>query len=143
MWISKMKYKELVGRLNKLEEKVSKFSPYTAERLNECRDDINDIRRIMNNSKFGEITHMSFFEKQIFGYKTGREIDPSYTYIYKDFKEYKITGLYLSNPIFTVDENNNNLLHVKDKYTYDGENKKEVDMEFLIDLRNQTFIKTK
>ena len=143
MWISKMKYKELVGRLNKLEEKVSKFSPYTVERLNECRDDINDIRRIMNNSKFGEITHMSFFKKRVFEYGTGMEIDPSYTYIYKDFKEYKITGLYLSNPIFTVDENNNNLLHVKDKYIYDGENKKEVDMEFLIDLRNQTFIKTK
>ena len=143
MWISKKKYDELIGRIDVLEKRISKFGPHGAERLDKCRDDINDIRRIMNNSKFGEITHMSFFEKRLFEYETGREIDPSYTYIYKDFKEYKITGLCLLNPIFTVDENNNNLLHVKDKYIYDGENKKEVDMEFLIDLHNQTFIKTK
>ena len=50
----------------------------------------------------------------------------------------------LYEPIFTVDENNNNLIYVKDKcYVYDGEVKKEANIEFIVDLQNQTFIRTK
>ena len=51
MWISKKKYEELVCRLNRLERKVSNMP----EELNKCRDDINDIQRVMEESKLGEI----------------------------------------------------------------------------------------
>ena len=46
MWISKKKYEELVGRLNKIEGKVSNMP----EKLNKCRDDINGIQRVMEAS---------------------------------------------------------------------------------------------
>ena len=66
MWISKKKYDELISRLNKLEGKASKFGNYMPEKLDKCRDDINDIQRVMENSKLGEITHKSIFNKSIF-----------------------------------------------------------------------------
>lgn len=144
MWISKKKYEELVGRIDVLEKRISKFGSNGPEKLDKCRDDINNIQRIMDNSKFGEIMHISNWGSLLFEYETGNTINNHYTYIYKDFKEYKINGLYLYKPIFTVDENNNDLIHVKDTcYVYDGEKKKETDIEFLIDLQNQTFIRTK
>ena len=89
---------------------------------------------------------MAFNElwKQVFECQIGRKICTNYTYIYKDLKEYKIDGLCLHKPIFTVDENNNNLIYVKDKYyVYDGEDKKETNIEFIVDLQKQTFIRTK
>lgn len=145
MWISKKKYDKLIDRIDDLEERTSKFSPYGPKWFDHCRDDINDIQRVMKNSKLGEITYESFFNKTIFGSPLEKyDKSKNYTYIYKDFKEYKINGLYLYKPIFTLDENNSDLIHVKDIcYVYDGEKKKETDIEFLIDLQNQTFIRTK
>ena len=64
MWISKKKYEELVGRIDVIEKRISKFGPHGAERLDKCRDDIDDIQRVMENSKFGEITHESIFNKK-------------------------------------------------------------------------------
>ena len=72
----------------------------------------------MEKSKLGEITYKSIFDKTalFFPYE---EYDKSkdsknYTLIYKDFKEYKICGLYLNKPQFEIDEKDNNLIHVKD-----------------------------
>lgn len=68
MWISKKKYEELVGRIDVLEERTSKFKPHDVERLNKCRDDINDIQRVMEKSKLGEITYKSIFDKMHFSF---------------------------------------------------------------------------
>lgn len=144
MWINKKKYEELIKRINTIEEKTSKFSPYGPKWFDHCRDDINDIQRVMKNSKSGEITY-TCYEGQLYINKIGEYVrENAYTYIYSDFKEYKIDGLYLSKPNFAVDDNNNNLIHVKDVYyIYDGEDKRKTDIEFIIDLQNQTFIRTK
>ena len=144
MWISKKKYEELIKRINTIEEKTSKFTPYGPKWFDHCRDDINNIQRVMKNSKSGEITY-TCYEGQLYINKIGEYVrENAYTYIYSDFKEYKIDGLYLSKPNFAVDDNNNNLIHVKDVYyIYDGEDKRKTDIEFIIDLQNQTFIRTK
>ncbi len=135
MWISKKKYDELVGRLNRLERKVSNMP----EELNKCRDDINDIQRVMEESKLGEITYKSILDTTIFFLSYDKS--KNYTLIYKDFKEYKICGLYLNKPQFEIDEKDNNLIHVKDNIKQlDGTIKVE---EYIVDLQNQTFIRTK
>lgn len=141
MWISKKKYDELISRLNKLEGKASKFGNYMPEKLDKCRDDINDIQRVMENSKLGEITHKSIFNKSIFVPYEKYDKSKSYTLIYKGFKEYKITGLYLFKPQFETDEKDNNLIHVKDKIKQLDETVKVE--EYIVDLQNQTFIRTK
>lgn len=145
MWISKKKYEELVGRLDKLEGKVSRYGNYIPEKLDKCRDDISDIQRIMENSKLGEITHKSIFNKTTLFFPF-EECDKSkdskiFTLIYKDFKEYKIAGLYLNKPQFEIDEKDNNLIHIKDYIkNLDKTTKAE---EYIVDLQNQTFIRTK
>lgn len=152
MWISKKKYDELINRIDELinrinviEERTSKFIPYGPKWLDHCRGDINDIQRIMENSKLGEITYKSIFNKTafLFPYEKYDKFEDSkdYTLIYKDFKEYKIVGLYLNKPQFEIDEKDNNLIHVKD-------NVKNLDntikvKEYIVDLQNQTFIRTK
>lgn len=136
MWISKKKYEELVCRLNSLERKVSNMP----EELNKCRDDINDIQRVMEESKLGEITYKSIFDKTALFFSKSKD-SKNYTLIYKDFKEYKICGLYLNKPQFEIDEKDNNLIHVKDyiKNLDETINVK----EYIVDLQNQTFIRTK
>nr|DAX89609.1 MAG TPA: hypothetical protein [Caudoviricetes sp.] len=136
MWISKKKYEELVCRLNRLERKVSNMP----EELNKCRDDINDIQRVMEESKLGEITYKSIFDKTALFFSKSKD-SKNYTLIYKDFKEYKICGLYLNKPQFEIDEKDNNLIHVKDyiKNLDETINVK----EYIVDLQNQTFIRTK
>ncbi len=136
MWISKKKYEELVCRLNRLERKVSNMP----EELNKCRDDINDIQRVMEESKLEEITYKSILDKTALFFSKSKNYK-NYTLIYKDFKEYKIVGLYLNKPQFEIDEKDNNLIHVKD-------NIKQLDRtikveEYIVDLQNQTFIRTK
>ncbi len=141
MWISKKKYEELINRINVIEERTSKFTPYGPKWLDKCRDDINDIQRVMENSKLGEITHKSIFNKSIFVPYEKYDKSKSYTLIYKGFKEYKITGLYLFKPQFETDEKNNNLIHVKDYIKNLDETTKV--KEYIVDLQNQTFIRTK
>lgn len=136
MWISKKKYEELVCRLNRLERKVSNMP----EELNKCRDDINDIQRVMEESKLGEITYKSIFDKTALFFSKSKD-SKNYTLIYKDFKEYKICGLYLNKPQFEIDEKDNNLIHVKD-YIKNLDEKINV-KEYIVDLQNQTFIRTK
>lgn len=144
MWISKKKYNKLIERIDVLEKRISKFGSYGAERLDKCRDDINNIQRVMEKSKLNGITYMSKFEVAVIQYGIGENNIKGCTYIYKDLKEYKIDGLYLTKPVFTVDDNNNNLIHAKDvQYIHDGENQRKENVEFLIDLQNQTFIRTK
>lgn len=151
MWISKKKYDELINRIDELinrinviEERTSKFIPYGPEWLDQCRDDINNIQRIMENSKLGEITHTSIFNKKafLFSYeKYDGSKDSNYTLIYKDFKEYKIVGLYLNKPQFEIDEKDNNLIHVKD---YIKNLDKTINVnEYIVDLQNQNFIRAK
>lgn len=151
MWISKKKYDELINRIDELinrinviEERTSKFIPYGPEWLDQCRDDINNIQRIMENSKLGEITHTSIFNKKafLFSYeKYDESKDSNYTLIYKDFKEYKIVGLYLNKPQFEIDEKDNNLIHVKD---YIKNLDKTINVnEYIVDLQNQNFIRAK
>ena len=136
MWISKKKYEELVCRLNRLERKVSNMP----EELNKCRNDINDIQRVMEESKLGEITYKSILDKTALFFSKSKN-SKNYTLIYKDFKEYKIVGLYLNKPQFEIDEKDNNLIHVKDNIKQlDGTIKVE---EYIVDLQNQTFIRTK
>lgn len=136
MWIRKKKYEELVCRLNRLERKVSNMP----EELNKCRDDINDIQRVMEESKLGEITYKSIFDKTALFFSKSKD-SKNYTLIYKDFKEYKICGLYLNKPQFEIDEKDNNLIHVKNyiKNLDETINVK----EYIVDLQNQTFIRTK
>ena len=136
MWISKKKYEELVCRLNRLERKVSNMP----EELNKCRDDINDIQRVMEESKLGEITYKSIFDKTALFFSKSKD-SKNYTLIYKDFKEYKICGLYLNKPQFEIDEKDNNIIHVNDyiKNLDETINVK----EYIVDLQNQTFIRTK
>lgn len=136
MWISKKKYEELVGRLNRLERKVSNMP----EELNKYRNDINDIQRVMEKSKLGEITYKSIFDKTALFFSKSKD-SKNYTLIYKDFKEYKIVGLYLNKPQFEIDEKDNNLIHVKD-YIKNLDKTTKVE-EYIVDLQNQTFIRTK
>lgn len=136
MWISKKKYEELVGRLNRLERKVSNMP----EELNKYRNDINDIQRVMEKSKLGEITYKSIFDKTALFFSKSKN-SKNYTLIYKDFKEYKIVGLYLNKPQFEIDEKDNNLIHVKD-YIKNLDKTTKVE-EYIVDLQNQTFIRTK
>lgn len=145
MWISKKKYEELIKRINTIEEKTSKFTPYGPKWFDHCRDDINDIQRVMKNSKLGEITHKSILDKtKLFFTYEKYDNSKDYTLIYKDFKEYKIAGLYLYKPIFKVDNGDDNLIHVSDVgCTYEDGNKKEMDISYIVDLQNQTFIRTK
>lgn len=140
MWISKKKYEELIKRINTIEEKTSKFTPYGPKWFDHCRDDINDIQRVMENSKLGEITYKSIFDKTALFFSKSKDFK-NYTLIYKDFKEYKICGLYLNKPQFEIDEKDNNLIHVKDyiKNLDETINVK----EYIVDLQNQTFIRTK
>lgn len=151
MWISKKKYDELINRIDELinrinviEERTSKFIPYGPEWLDQCRGDINDIQRIMENSKLGEITYKSIFNKTAFLFpyeKYDKSKDSNYTLIYKDFKEYKIVGLYLNKPQFEIDEKDNNLIHVKD---YIKNLDKTINVnEYIVDLQNQNFIRAK
>ncbi len=142
MWISKKKYEELIKRINTIEEKTSKLTPYGPKWFDHCRDDINDIQRVMKNSKLGEITHKSILDKtKLFFTYEKYDNSKDYTLIYKDFKEYKIAGLYLNKPQFEIDEKDNNLIHVKDRIKNLNEtiNVK----EYIVDLQNQTFIRTK
>ena len=142
MWISKKKYEELVGRIDVIEKRISKFGPYGAERLDKCRDDIKDIQRVMENSKLGEITHKSILDKtKLFFTYEKYDNSKDYTLIYKDFKEYKICGLYLNKPQFEIDEKDNNLIHVKDYIKNLDETIKV--KEYIVDLQNQTFIRIK
>lgn len=140
MWISKKKYEELIKRINTIEEKTSKFTPYGPKWFDHCRDDINDIQRVMENSKLGEITHKSILDTTALFFSKSKD-SKNYTLIYKDFKEYKIVGLYLNKPQFEIDEKDNNLIHVKDyiKNLDETINVK----EYVVDLQNQTFIRTK
>lgn len=139
MWISKKKYEELIKRINTIEEKTSKFTPYGPKWFDHCRDDINDIQRVMKNSKLGEITYESIFSATLSYEKFDKS--KNYTLIYKDFKEYKITGLYLFAPKFEINEKDNNFIHVKDNIKQlDGTIKVE---EYIVDLQNQTFIRAK
>lgn len=140
MWISKKKYEELIKRINTIEEKTSKFTSYGPKWFDHCRDDINDIQRVMENSKLGEITYKSILDKTALFFSKSKN-SKNYTLIYKDFKEYKIVGLYLNKPQFEIDEKDNNLIHVKDNIKQlDGTIKVE---EYIVDLQNQTFIRTK
>lgn len=140
MWISKKKYEELIKRINTIEEKTSKFTPYGPKWFDHCRDDINDIRRVMEKSKLGEITYKSILDKTALFFSKSKN-SKNYTLIYKDFKEYKIVGLYLNKPQFEIDEKDNNLIHVKDNIKQlDGTIKVE---EYIVDIQNQTFIRTK
>lgn len=140
MWISKKKYEELIKRINTIEEKTSKFTPYGPKWFDHCRDDINDIQRVMEKSKLGEITYESILDKTALFFSKSKN-SKNYTLIYKDFKEYKIVGLYLNKPQFEIDEKDNNLIHVKDNIKQlDGIIKVE---EYIVDLQNQTFIRTK
>lgn len=143
MWISKKKYEELVGRIDVIEKRISKFGPYGAERLDKCRDDIKDIQRVMEKSKLGEITYESIFNKTI-PFFSFEECDKSknYTLIYKDFKEYKIGSLYLFKPQFEIDEKDNNLIRVKDHIKRLDGTTERIE-EYIVDLQNQTFIRTK
>lgn len=140
MWISKKKYEELIKRINTIEEKTSKFTSYGPKWFDHCRDDINDIQRVMENSKLGEITYKSILDKTALFFSKSKN-SKNYTLIYKDFKEYKIVGLYLNKPQFEIDEKDNNLIHVKDNIKQlDGTIKVE---EYIVDLQNQTFIRKK
>lgn len=38
MWISKKKYEELIKRINTIEEKTSKFTPYGLKWFDQCCD---------------------------------------------------------------------------------------------------------
>lgn len=140
MWISKKKYEELIKRINTIEEKTSKFTSYGPKWFDHCRDDINDIQRVMENSKLGEITYKSILDKTALFFSKSKN-SKNYTLIYKDFKEYKIVGLYLNKPQFETDEKDNNLIHVKDKIKQLDETVKVE--EYIVDLQNQTFIRTK
>ena len=60
---------------------------------------------------------------------------------YLTFKEYKINGLYLNKPQFENDEKDNNLIHIKD-YIKQLDGTKKVE-EYIVDLQNQTFIRTR
>ena len=136
-----MKYEKLVCRLEQLEKKVSKFEGYMPEKLGKCRDDINDIQRVMENSKLGEITHKSILDTTaLFNPCKNYDKSKNYTIIYKDFKEYKIIGLYLNEPQFEIDEKDNNLIHIKDYIKNLDETIKV--KEYIVDLQNQTFIRT-
>lgn len=94
----------------------------------------------MEESKLGEITYKSIFDKTALFFSKSKD-SKNYTLIYKDFKEYKICGLYLNKPQFEIDEKDNNLIHVKDyiKNLDETINVK----EYIVDLQNQTFIRTK
>ena len=140
MWISKKKYEELIKRINTIEEKTSKFTSYGPKWFDHCRDDINDIQRVMENSKLGEITYKSILDKTALFFSKSKN-SKNYTLIYKDFKEYKIVGLYLNKPQFEIDEKDNNLIHVKDNIKQLDETIKVE--EYIVDLQNQTFIRTK
>ena len=146
MWISKKKYEELINRIDVIEERTSKFIPYGPEWLDHCRGDINDIQRIMENSKLGEITYKSIFNKTafLFPYEKYDKFEDSknYTLIYKDFKEYKIGGLYLFSPQFEISEKDNNLIYVKDHIKRLDGTTERIE-EYTVDLQNQTFIRTK
>lgn len=94
----------------------------------------------MENSKLGEITYKSILDKTALFFSKSKN-SKNYTLIYKDFKEYKIVGLYLNKPQFEIDEKDNNLIHVKDNIKQlDGTIKVE---EYIVDIQNQTFIRTK
>ena len=109
MWISKKKYEELKNKIERLESLTIDLKRYDLVKMNSVLDCIG---RILERGKSGEITY-TCYEGQLYMNKIGEYIrENAYTYIYSDFKEYKINGLYLYKPIFSV--NNNNLIHVKD-----------------------------
>ena len=60
-----------------------------------------------------------------------------YTYIYYNLNEYNFNGLYLRNPEFTISEQNNMIINVKD--IVDKEDERKV-IYYTLDLKNKSFV---
>lgn len=138
MWISKKKYEELEDRIEKLEREVKYFNQFNFSNLY-C--DVNDIKRVFEKCKAGEITYYSHFDKSVFMPSLNEnEKSNIYTYIYSDFKEYRMDGLYLYDPKFTNDIDNSDIIYVTDQIKFVNK----VEQHFYtIDLKNKTYIQTK
>lgn len=130
MWISKWKYEflkktcfELQIKLDRLEKDL-KIREHFEERYQEA---VKRHNRILCNSIMNGIGYLS----ESVGAKT------VYTYIYYNLNEYNFNDLYLCNPEFTISEQNNMIINVKD--IVDKEDERKV-IYYTLDLKNESFV---
>ena len=143
MWISKKKYKELVGRIEVIERRLTKFRPYHIDKFNRYEDDIERLQRIVENYIPREVTYVSVNDE-----KSDRSLIDSFThslftYFYVNGKEDRVNELYLHNRAnIKIVKDNENILYIEDEYI-SKDKAVTVYCEYTVDLQNQTFIRTK
>ena len=143
MWVSKKKYEELVGRIEVIERRLTKFRPYHIDKFNRYEDDIERLQRIVENYIPREVTYVSKDTEVKFKNYLGIEIENEGTRIYKDGKEYMFHKLYLHNKAkIEMKDDNKNILYIEDKYMPDGLDTYVTGI-YIVDLQNQTFIRKK
>ena len=136
MWISRRRYEELEDRIKKLESLTNDLKRYDLVRMNSI---LSRITRLLDKGKSGEITY-TCNEGQLYVSPANEYIrENAYTYIYSDFKEYKISGLYLYKPEFIPDETNKDVIRVKDRTKIDNDIK---NYQYVIDLKNKSYVQT-
>lgn len=110
--------------------------------LDELQNDYLQLKRILCNSKQNEITYKSFdpFEDFILVPAYLSDKDRKCTYIYKNFKEYKIKGLMLHDAKIECRQEDN-VIHITDK-SYDMINNLKI-YEYVVDLNTESFIQEK
>lgn len=116
-------------RLARLEQAQKNKTPEAKD----PEESVKQLRRILENYIPGRISYQSCDgDAKIVG--LAYTFNPHYTYIYKDGREYEITGLSLNNPEFEV-LNSNNVICALDIV-------KNTVVEYVIDLNNCTVVKT-
>lgn len=132
MWISKKKYEEFKDQFNNLSEKID-----------ENKETIFELQRIIEHYVPGKVTYITSKELNVKTYGGNTVTIPSFTHFYKDGKEYQINELYLHNrPNIEVKNDNENILYIEDEYIQ-KDKAVTICCEYIVDLQNQTFIRTK
>ena len=143
MWISKKKYEELVGRIEGIEHRLTKFRPYHIDKLNRCGNDIEHLQRIIENYIPGEVTYLSVNDEKSDRSLIDSFTNPLFTYFYVNGKEYRVNELYLHNRAkIKIVKDNENILYIEDEYI-SKDKAVTVYCEYTVDLQNHTFIRTK
>lgn len=115
--------------------------------MDKLQNDYLQLKRIVCNSKQNEITYQSFDPYENWMPKNWMSIpihfsdkDRKCTYIYKDFKEYRIKGLMLHDAKIECRQADN-VFHITDK-VYDMSSNLKI-CEYIVDLNTESFIQEK
>ena len=132
MWISKNDFNGLKDQFNNLSDKID-----------EHRETIFELQRIIEHYIPGKITYVTSKKVEAKTYGGGTVIIDPFTCFYQDGKEYQINGLYLHDLVAIETKGcNEKVLYIKESYKLENETQYTTE-EYVVDLQNQTFIRTK